>query len=194
MQRITNDERTMSHIYKNIYKPRIQYFREIENVHVSWAHGMSAQSERKMSRCLSNITRETAAINQSEIPLLSIPTGFRRKGVLFRTTAPGRCRAAKNPFVIVAHPQPHRLLSFLCWRLRVFKTTHLFPSTASVLFSFLLLFLFSPSTIYSAGRNDRTLYIFVYFVHLKKQNPHFVHPIVACHCWHLCVIHYPDEY
>lgn len=44
---------------------------------------MSTRLERKMSRCFSNVKRETAAINQRGIPVC-FRTGFRRKGGAFQ--------------------------------------------------------------------------------------------------------------
>ena len=44
---------------------------------------VSTRLERKMSRCFSNVKRETAAINQRGIPVC-FRTGFRRKGGAFQ--------------------------------------------------------------------------------------------------------------
>lgn len=76
---------------------------EVRNLQVFAVYGVSVQTERKMSSCLSNAAWEAAAINQSKIPLLSIPNRFARERVVFRSTAPGRCRATKKLFVIAAH-------------------------------------------------------------------------------------------
>ena len=52
------------------------------------AYGVSVQTERKMSSCLSNATRETAAINQSKIPLLSISERVRKERGAFQVHGP----------------------------------------------------------------------------------------------------------
>lgn len=96
-------------VHENIYKNLldIAFRRSGESTRF-----VSTRLERKMSRFFTNVTRETAAINQRGIPLLSILVS-KGKGVAFQT--PGRCLATKNPFVIPLRIHPPSPPFFSSW-------------------------------------------------------------------------------
>lgn len=95
------------------------------------AYGVSVQTERKMSPCLSNATRETAAINQSKIPLLSISERVRKERGAFQVHGPWEMSRYEKP---IRHrcPPPSSSRSPLfrqgecihAQRFRVFETIH----------------------------------------------------------------------
>lgn len=97
---------------------------------------VSTRLERKMSRFFTNVTRETAAINQRGIPLLSILVS-KGKGVAFQAPLGGvslRKIHSSSPSTHT-HPPPIATFPFLLDCFRVFETIRrffFFPS-----FSFL---------------------------------------------------------
>lgn len=130
---------------------------------------VSVQTEREISRCFPNATRETVAINQSKNSLLSIPTGFRRKGVLFRTTAPGDVAKRRA----IRHRCPATTLRPLIF----FPSTHLrlrnqpmFSSPFFHIYSSIFPFLFSLLLSHRvSSRSTRSIAIAGLFLGLSRR-------------------------
>lgn len=104
---------------------------------------VSTRLERKMSRFFTNVTRETAAINQRGIPLLSILVS-KGKGVAFQAPLGGvslRKIHSSSPSTHT-HPPPIATFPFLLDCFRVFETIRRFFFFFPLLF---FSFLSSPS-------------------------------------------------